>query len=157
MRTFTFIALMAFIVFACAVPITPAAPTLQRRAEQFRLQGLKEHEIAAKLAPSETDASEEPEIKEITLSERLSSLLEHCDDEDEDDDDHSGDIPPGSLTAPEMLPHAANSDDNMITKILAALRREDLRKDYAYEGHESELRRPTGMRHWGAVDKWRVF
>jgi hypothetical protein len=44
MRTFAFVfvAFMAFVVFVCAAPITPAAPTLQRRAEQYRLQGLKE-------------------------------------------------------------------------------------------------------------------
>ncbi|KAF1962001.1 hypothetical protein CC80DRAFT_543368 [Byssothecium circinans] len=157
MRAFTLIAFVACIAFACATPITPAAPALQRRAEQYRLQGLKEHEIAAKLALPETEASVDPQPQTISLSERLSSIFQHCDDEADDDDDHSGDIAPGSLAAPEMLPHAANLDDNMIARIIAALKRHDPRKDYAYEGKESELRRPTGMRHWGAADKWRLF
>lgn len=40
----------------------------------------------------------------------------------------------------------------------AVLSRDDAeRRRFAYEGKELELRRPTGMRHWGADDKWRLF
>jgi len=42
MRLFTAAAFVAAIASVCAIPITPAAPALQRRAEQFRLEGLKE-------------------------------------------------------------------------------------------------------------------
>lgn len=42
MRSFVFFALAALLAFVSAIPITPSAPSLQKRAEQFRLQGLKE-------------------------------------------------------------------------------------------------------------------
>ena len=42
MRTFICIVLAAMLAIVAAVPITPSAPRLQKRAEQFRLQGLKE-------------------------------------------------------------------------------------------------------------------
>ena len=66
--------------------------------------------------------------------------------------DVSGDIPPGSLDAPEMLPRAAAPDtvvDTIIQAISTILSRGDaeLRK-FAYEGKEAEMRRPEGMRHW---------
>jgi len=158
MNKFIFVALVAFLTCVCAMPITPAAPELARRAAGFRLQGLKEHEIAAKLAlsPSEADSSEETLPQPFSLSDRLSSLFHHYEEEAEDDD-HSGDIPPGSLAAPEMLPHAVKLDTTVLSRFLAALRRKELGNDYGYEGKELELRRPTGMRHWGAHDKWRLF
>jgi hypothetical protein len=42
MHSFLFIVLATILAFATAIPITPSAPRLQKRAEQFRLQGLKE-------------------------------------------------------------------------------------------------------------------
>jgi hypothetical protein len=42
MRYFLLLVLATIIAFATAIPITPSAPRLQKRAEQFRLQGLKE-------------------------------------------------------------------------------------------------------------------
>lgn len=42
MRSFILMALMAMLTFVSAIPITPSAPRLQKRAEQFRLEGLKE-------------------------------------------------------------------------------------------------------------------
>ena len=85
-------------------------------------------------------------------------MFHHCDEEEEDEEPRSGDIAPGSLEAPSMLPRPANRDDTLYSKIYAMLRSEDAeRRNYAYEGKELELRRPTGMRHWGAQDKWRLF
>jgi hypothetical protein len=105
-----------------------------------------------------TDSTEEPEIQAAaSLTERLSSLLNNGDDGEDEDHDHSGDIPPGSLAAPQILPQAARIDETMLTKILAAIWIKDPRKEYAYEGKELELRRPTGMRHWGSQDMWRLF
>lgn len=90
----------------------------------------------------------------------MHSLFHHCTEEEEEDDgDLSGDIAPGSLEAPQMLPRPASIDgETLSNKIIALLRREDAeQKRFAYEGKELELRRPTGMRHWGAEDKWRLF
>jgi hypothetical protein len=42
MRSLIFMVLAAMLVVVTAIPITPSAPRLQKRAEQFRLQGLKE-------------------------------------------------------------------------------------------------------------------
>jgi hypothetical protein len=42
MRSFILMALVALFAFVSALPITPSAPQLQKRAEQFRLEGLKE-------------------------------------------------------------------------------------------------------------------
>jgi hypothetical protein len=42
MRSFLFIVLATIFAFVTAIPITPSAPRLQKRAEQFRLQGLRE-------------------------------------------------------------------------------------------------------------------
>ncbi|CAI6337327.1 unnamed protein product [Periconia digitata] len=158
MNKFTFMAFMAILAYVCALPITPAAPRLARRAEGFRLQGLKEHEIAAKLAlpTTEIDSSEKLLPQPITLSDWLSTLIRH-DNEKEDDDDHSGDIAPGSLAAPEILPHAVKLDTAVFSRILAAVRGKQVENEYGYEGKELELRRPTGMRHWGSHDKWRLF
>ncbi|KAF2678204.1 hypothetical protein K458DRAFT_377260 [Lentithecium fluviatile CBS 122367] len=156
MRAFTSVAALAFVASICAIPITPAAPSLQRRAEQFRLKGLQEYEIAAKLALPETIPTTEPEPFLSHFSNKISSLFHHC-DEDDDEEPRAGDIAPGSLEAPSMLPRPANQDDTMYDRIIALLRSDAERKSYAYEGKELELRRPTGMRHWGAQDKWRLF
>jgi len=42
MRSFILMAVMALLAFVSAKPITPSAPQLQKRAEQFRLEGLRE-------------------------------------------------------------------------------------------------------------------
>lgn len=42
MRSFMIMAFMALLAFVAAMPITPSAPQLQKRAEQFRLEGLRE-------------------------------------------------------------------------------------------------------------------
>ncbi|KAK7181708.1 hypothetical protein DPSP01_008645 [Paraphaeosphaeria sporulosa] len=164
MRFFTPLAFLAFAMSITAVPITPSAPSLQRRAEQFRLQGLQEHEIAEKLTlvstPSAEDDSPLPTSLFSSLSTKLHSLLRPCSEEDHDDyDDISGDIAPGSLEAPQMLPRpvATLGKPSALGRIIAVLRKGDEGGNFAYEGKELELRRPTGMRHWGAADKWRLF
>jgi hypothetical protein len=42
MRSFIMMAFMALLALVAAMPITPSAPQLQKRAEQFRLEGLRE-------------------------------------------------------------------------------------------------------------------
>ncbi|KAF2448210.1 hypothetical protein P171DRAFT_440635 [Karstenula rhodostoma CBS 690.94] len=164
MRFFTPLAFMAFAISVSAVPITPSAPSFQRRAEQFRLQGLQEHEIAEKLTlPSTTiteDDSPLPSSLVSSFGTKLRTLLHSCSEEDHDDyDDVSGDIAPGSLEAPQMLPRpvAALGKPSALGRVIALLRKGDESGNFAYEGKELELRRPTGMRHWGAADKWRLF
>lgn len=49
MRSHILVALVALFTLACAMPITPSAPRLQRRAEQFRLLGLREVRHAARV------------------------------------------------------------------------------------------------------------
>lgn len=71
--------------------------------------------------------------------------------------DASGDIAPGSLEAPQMLPRPASKKSTKLDRFITFLLKDDSEKNSAYEGKELELRRPTGMRHWGAQDKWRLF
>jgi hypothetical protein len=42
MRSVLFVVLATMLAFVAAIPITPSAPRFQKRAEQFRLQGLRE-------------------------------------------------------------------------------------------------------------------
>lgn len=42
MRSFILMAVMALLAFVAAMPITPSAPHLSKRAEQLRLEGLRE-------------------------------------------------------------------------------------------------------------------
>lgn len=87
------------------------------------------------------------------MSSKWYSVLRHCPDEEEERD-ISGDIAPGSLDTPDMLPRSSVLEESFLARIVALLQRHDAD---AYEGKELELRRPTGMRHWGAQDKWRLF
>ncbi|KAF1965580.1 hypothetical protein BU23DRAFT_584943 [Bimuria novae-zelandiae CBS 107.79] len=157
MRFFTSLAVVAFVASVCAVPITPSAPELQRRAEQFRLQGLREHEIAEQLTlTTTTTTSADSSLPIISrLSTKLHALFHDCTSDDHDDD-VSGDIPPGSLEAPQMLPRPTPISSSALERLVAFLKKTD-DEAFAYEGKELELRRPTGMRHWGAADKWRLF
>lgn len=70
----------------------------------------------------------------------------------EEELDASGDIAPGSLEGPVMLPRAAapeSKTERLMDAISAILRRgDDERRRFAYEGKEAEMRRPEGMRHW---------
>jgi len=71
---------------------------------------------------------------------------------DEEERDASGDIAPGSLESPVMLPRAAAPEsrtERLMNTISVILRRSDAeRRRFAYEGKEAEMRRPEGMRHW---------
>ena len=89
------------------------------------------------------------------LSTKLHALL-YDGSEDDQHHDISGDIAPGSLEAPQMLPRPTPVSESTFERFMTFLRKDD-EKNFAYEGKESELRRPTGMRHWGAQDKWRLF
>ena len=71
---------------------------------------------------------------------------------DGEERDVSGDIAPGSLEGPVMLPRAAAPEsrtERLIDAINVILRRSDAEgRRFAYEGKEAEMRRPEGMRHW---------
>jgi|TARA_R110002003_G_scaffold40_5_gene2630 hypothetical protein len=65
-----------------------------------------------------------------------------------DGDLFSGDIAPGSLDSPSMLPKAATDERDSFFRSLCALFHGGDSESSGYEGKEGELRRPTGMRHW---------
>jgi hypothetical protein len=168
-------AIMAIAATVAAVPITPAAPELQLLAEQLRSEGVKEvctintdcsvplpnmftcvsqHDITKQLSLPTTELSDS-----LELSTR--PFLHHVTDKshgffhaqtDEEERDASGDIAPGSLEGPVMLPRAAAPEsrtERLMDAISAILRRGDIeRRRFAYEGKEAEMRRPEGMRHW---------
>lgn len=56
-----------------------------------------------------------------------------------------------------MLPRPTPAASSTFDRVFTFLKKGDDDKNFAYEGKELELRRPTGMRHWGAQDKWRLF
>jgi hypothetical protein len=64
--------------------------------------------------------------------------------------DHSGDIAPGSMDAPQMLPRAITSDSESLLDAIGNMLGVGHRKErgFGYEGKELEMRRPEGMRHW---------
>lgn len=64
----------------------------------------------------------------------------------DNENDISGDIAPGSLEAPQMLPSAPAPEESSLLQTICAFFHG--RESSAYEGKELELRRPTGMRHW---------
>lgn len=141
MRSFIIMVIVAMVAFVSAIPITPSAPRLQRRAEQFRLEGLKEFEIAERLS----DPSTASEIEPFLFHLRKNPLFRTPATEDEHD--VSGDIAPGSLDAPQMLPSAPATEElSMFERLCALFHRGE--SSFGYEGKELELRRPTGMRHW---------
>ncbi|KAJ4363602.1 hypothetical protein N0V83_009898 [Neocucurbitaria cava] len=128
------------LTFVSAIPITPSAPQLQKRAEQFRLEGLKEFEIAERLSSATTASDLE------TFSAHMKNPLFRT-PLSEDETDGSGDIAPGSLDAPQMLPSAAlREESSWLQSICAFFHGKE--SSFGYEGNELEMRRPTGMRHW---------
>ncbi|KAJ8118986.1 hypothetical protein OPT61_g138 [Boeremia exigua] len=144
MRSFILMAAMALLAFVSAMPITPSAPQLQKRAEQFRLEGLREFDIAERLSAPIVDSDEiEPIL--TRFHNRISAFLESLANADEDID-VEGDIAPGSMEAPQMLPKAAAHGSSFYRTLTALFHSDD---DLGYEGKESELRRPEGMKHWG--------
>jgi hypothetical protein len=65
----------------------------------------------------------------------------------DDESDRSGDIAPGSLEAPQILPKAPIVEEPTLYESLCALFH-GKESSFGYEGKELELRRPQGMRHW---------
>ncbi|ORY15143.1 hypothetical protein BCR34DRAFT_189901 [Clohesyomyces aquaticus] len=134
---------------ASAYPITPSASEHQLRAEQMRFSGISEHEIAEQLAlPIPSLDDDQPLL--LRLSSKAQSMFRP--DSAFEKRDTSGDIAPGSLEAPQLLPRAAGPETlaDSISRIMTVLRGEDLEKrKFGYEGKELEMRRPEGMRHWG--------
>ncbi|KAF2112590.1 hypothetical protein BDV96DRAFT_648842 [Lophiotrema nucula] len=131
--------LLGFAAIVTGIPITPAAPEHQYLVEKLRSEGIAEHEIAQQLSFPTNNSPFRPLIH--LPSDQLTAR------------DLSGDIPPGSLEAPQMLPRAAAPEsfaDTMAHIFSAVWKGEDLeRRKFGYEGKELELRRPVGMRHWG--------
>ncbi|KAF2790015.1 hypothetical protein K505DRAFT_86097 [Melanomma pulvis-pyrius CBS 109.77] len=154
MRLFTSMAVMALVAAVTAVPITPSAHELQRLAERMRSEGMAEQDITKHLTlpASELDVEHEPRPLLSYMTTKLHALF-HTQSDDKKRD-ASGDIAPGSLEAPQMLPRAAAPDSlsDKISQIVSAiLRRGDAeRRKFAYEGKELEMRRPEGMRHWNS-------
>jgi hypothetical protein len=143
MRTVLFMVMAAMIAIVSAIPITPSAPRLQRRVEQFRLEGLKEFEIAERLT-SPTIEDEEQDVFLVRLKKnplfRTPLLLDG-------ETDSSGDIAPGSLDAPQMLPSAVAPEELTLLERLCNLFHGH-ESTFGYEGKEAEMRRPQGSRHW---------
>ncbi|CAO2651622.1 Nn.00g041920.m01.CDS01 [Neocucurbitaria sp. VM-36] len=140
MRSLILMAIVAMLTFVSAIPITPSAPRLQKRAEQFRLEGLKEFEIAERLS-SATTASDLDSYSSHMKNPLFRTLLS------EDENDVSGDIAPGSLEAPQILPSAPLPEESSWLQTICAFFHGS-ESSFGYEGKELELRRPTGMRHW---------
>ncbi|KAL5117627.1 hypothetical protein ACEQ8H_004520 [Pleosporales sp. CAS-2024a] len=142
MRSTVLLFLTTLLALVAAIPITPSAPRLQKRAEEFRLQGLREFEIAERLSAS----AAEPESLASRIQHKLDHLL-HADDLDL----FAGDIAPGSMESPSMLPTAsstAGERESFFRCLRALFHIHHWSDDFGYEGKEGEMRRPTGMRHW---------
>ncbi|KAJ4346045.1 hypothetical protein N0V95_005778 [Ascochyta clinopodiicola] len=146
MRSFILMAVMALLAFVSAMPITPSAPQLQKRAEQFRLEGLREFDIAERLSAPIVESDElEPFMTRV--HSKLSALFESLANADDEEIDAEGDVAPGSMEAPQMLPKAAAHGSSLYQSLCALFH--GGKEDYGYEGKELELRRPEGMKHWG--------
>ena len=81
------------------------------------------------------------------LHSKISSMLDSLSNADEDEIDVEGDVAPGSVEAPQMLPKAAAHGSGLFRSLCALFHGGN--EDLGYEGKESELRRPEGMKHWG--------
>ncbi|KAH7117784.1 hypothetical protein B0J11DRAFT_441730 [Dendryphion nanum] len=150
MRAFTSLAVLAFVITVAGTPITPAAPKLQRRAEEMRSTGMAEHDIAKQLTLPLFEQEEELHPLISQVSEKFYKLFKTP--ENEEKRDLSGDIPPGSLESPQMLPRVAAPEsltETLSKKVHAVFGNGDIeRRGFGYEGKELEMRRPQGMRHW---------
>jgi hypothetical protein len=87
-----------------------------------------------------------------SISSRLYSIFQQPSSEEKRD--LSGDIAPGSLESPQMLPRAAAPEtfvDAVAQRFNAVFGGQDVEtRNFGYEGKELELRRPEGMRHWNS-------
>ncbi|KAI4950961.1 hypothetical protein J4E86_007470 [Alternaria arbusti] len=148
MRSFIIMAIVALFAFASAMPISPSAPRLQKRAEQYRLQGLREFEIAERLSSS---ASSDVDPWRTRMNHKFHALFDPTptDEEgasyDDDQEDFSGDVAPGSVEAPQVLPKASE-EDSLFDRLCAMFHRAE--SSLGYEGKELDVRRPGGVRDW---------
>ncbi|KAF2751204.1 hypothetical protein M011DRAFT_473711 [Sporormia fimetaria CBS 119925] len=136
---------LALAALVVAIPITPSAPELQSFAEQMRIEGMSEHDIAEQLYLTANS-----EVTSVPIFSQLSSQVYSLFDGNRElrKRDITGDIAPGSLEAPQMLPRAA-APPSFADTLRSLLWRGDLeRREFGYEGKELEMRRPEGMRHW---------
>lgn len=154
MRFYLLIALAAVLALVSAMPITPSAPHLQKRAEQFRLQGLREFEIASRLMESEANpTAADLDPWRIRLNNKFHALFDSSatgedildQDIDDEEQDFSGDVAPGSMEAPSYRVKASEKD-SLLDRMCALFRGKE--SSFGYEGKEGELRRPTGERDW---------
>jgi hypothetical protein len=83
------------------------------------------------------------------LHSTISALFDSLSNADEEEIDDSGDVAPGSMEAPQMLPKASAHGSGVFQSLCSLFRGGNAEKDYGYEGKELELRRPEGMKHWG--------
>ncbi|KAH9867947.1 hypothetical protein IAQ61_007252 [Plenodomus lingam] len=152
MRSFILIALVAIITFVSAMPITPAAPQWQAKAEQFRLQGLKEIEIAEKLMAPTAASSSGPQPFFSRLNQIVHVYIHAASTDDKPD--LSGDIAPGSAEIPQILPTAPASNElSLFERLCAVFHRSE--SSFGYEGKESEMRRPIGSVYWNQFGGFR--
>jgi len=152
MKMFTGVAFVALLAAVAAMPISPAAPEYQSLVEELRSEGKSEQDITEQLSTP----IDEVESRHPFYSQAIGKLYSMLHSPSEmRKRDLSGDIAPGTLDAPQMLPRAA-APESLTETITAVLRGEDMgRREFGYEGKESEMRRPEGMRHWG--QEGRVF
>lgn len=103
-------------------------------------------DIAERLSAPIVDSDElEPFL--TRFHNKLSAMLESLSGADEDDFDVEGDVAPGSVEAPQMLPKTSTRGPSIYRSLCALfLGGED---DLGYEGKEAQWRRPEGMKHWG--------
>lgn len=78
---------------------------------------------------------------------KLSAMLDSLAGADEDDFDVEGDVAPGSVDAPQMLPKASTRGPSIYRSLCALFHGSE--DDLGYEGKELQWRRPEGMKHWG--------
>ncbi|OCK89092.1 uncharacterized protein K441DRAFT_681363 [Cenococcum geophilum 1.58] len=149
-----FVVLFTFLVDVAAAPISPSAADTERIAERMRAEGLSERDITNRLT-SGIPSSDQPSSLLSTAVKAQAFLIppiyRHSQQEKRDT---SGDIPPGSLEAPELLPRSPAPDttidaiEEIINSVLSRSRSAE-RRQLAYEGMEGAVRRPQGSRYWG--------
>jgi hypothetical protein len=103
-------------------------------------------EIAERLSAPIVDADElEPFM--TRFHNKLSAMLESLSGADEDEFDVEGDVAPGSVEAPQMLPKTSTSRSGVYRSLCALFHGGD--DVLGYEGKEAQWRRPEGSKHWG--------
>ena len=85
----------------------------------------------------------------IRLNKEFHALFDSSstdsDDFSDNEQDFSGDVAPGSLQAPQVLP-TASEEVGVFDRLCALFHRAE--SSFGYEGKELELRRPEGGRDW---------